>query len=222
MSLKKFAVLMISCAFLYGISGNTAAAAENTTITNNQAAQPQVAAPAENDKKEPVNDVAVSPAPGTPAPKVTAQPKAQKKAVTKKAVKKSSKKSYTKADLRLMAAIINCEAGAESYQGKIAVGIVVMNRVHSRQFPNTVRKVIYQKHQFSPVRNGSLKKRLRQYDSGKTNSSQWKACISAAKKTLSGQKTIVYKGKVKSMKNYKFFSVKLRGARIRLGGHRFK
>lgn len=220
MSLKRIAVLMITCAFLYGLSGNTAAAAEN--ITNNQVAQPQVTAPGEDDKKESVKDVTISPAPVTPAPQVTAAPKNQNKAPAKKRVKKSSKKPYTKAELRLMAAIINCETGAESYQGKLAVGIVVMNRVHSRQFPNTVKKVIYQKYQFSPVRNGSLKKRLRQYDQGRTKSSQWRSCISAAKKTLSGQKTIVYKGKVKSMKNYKFFSVSLRGARMRLGGHRFK
>ena len=68
--------------------------------------------------------------------------------------KTSSKKSYKKSDLRLMASIINCEAGGESYQGKLAVGIVVMNRVSSKAFPNTIRKVIYQRGQFSPVRNG--------------------------------------------------------------------
>ena len=59
--------------------------------------------------------------------------------------KTSSKKSYKKSDLRLMASIINCEAGGESYQGKLAVGIVVMNRVSSKAFPNTIRKVIYQR-----------------------------------------------------------------------------
>lgn len=57
-----------------------------------------------------------------------------------------------------MASIINCEAGGESYQGQVAVGIVVMNRVRSKQFPNTIRKVIYQRGQFSPVRNGMLRK----------------------------------------------------------------
>lgn len=66
-----------------------------------------------------------------------------------------------------MASIINCEAGAEPYQGKLAVGVVVMNRIKSRSFPNTLKKVIYQKYQFSPVRNGSLNKRLRQYDGRK-------------------------------------------------------
>lgn len=230
MSFKKFAMLMISCAVLYGISGNTASAATTDGITNNQTVQ-QTSQPAEEEGKKDMGDVpVVTVAPqATVAPKVTAQPSAVKsntvskgKKKTKKTAKKSAKKSYTKAELRLMAAIINCEAGAESYQGKLAVGIVIMNRVRSNKFPNTVKKVVYQKGQFSPVRNGSLRKRLSQYDRGKTGSSQWKSCISAAKKTLSGQKTIVYKGKVKSMKKYKFFSVRLRGAKMRLGGHRFK
>lgn len=121
-----------------------------------------------------------------------------------------------------MAAIINCEAGAESYQGKLAVGIVIMNRVQSKQFPNTIRKVVYQRGQFSPVRNGSLNKRLAQYDAGKTGGAQWKDCIKAAKAVLEGQTSITYKGNKKSLKGYYFFSVYLSGARFRLGGHRFK
>ena len=137
-------------------------------------------------------------------------------------VKASAKAKYTKSELRLMASIINCEAGVESFQGKLAVGIVVMNRVESKAFPNTIKKVIYQKNQFSPVRNGMLNKMLKQYDAGKTNTAQWKSCISAAKKVLNGQRTIVYKGKVKSLKGYHFFSAVLPGARIKLGGHSFK
>lgn len=228
MCIKKFAMLTISCAVLYVFSGNTASAATADSITNHQITAQQETEQVQEEKNDAADNgsVAVTSAPQvTPVPKVTPQP-VKKKTVSpakKKKVKKSSKKrAYTKAELRLMASIINCEAGAESYQGKLAVGIVIMNRVRSKQFPNTVKKVVYQKHQFSPVRNGSLKKKLRQYDRGKTKSSQWKSCISAAKKTLSGQKTIVYKGKVKNMKSYKFFSVKLRGARMRLGGHRFK
>lgn len=149
----------------------------------------------------------------------TSSKETKKKTTTKK---KSSKKKYSKADLRLMASIINCEAGSEPYQGKIAVGIVVMNRVSSKAFPNSIKGVIYQRGQFSPVRNGSLKKRLRQYDSKRTGSKQWKSCISAAKKVLQGQKTILYKGRTKNMKSYHFFSVYLSGARMKLGGHRFK
>ena len=116
----------------------------------------------------------------------------------------------------------NCEAGSEPYQGKVAVGIVVMNRVSSKSFPNSIKGVIYQKGQFSPVRNGSLKKRLKQYDAKRTGSKQWKSCISAAKRVLQGQKTILYRGKTKNMKSFHFFSVYLAGARMKLGGHKFK
>ena len=57
-------------------------------------------------------------------------------------------------DAALLAALIQCEAGGESYEGKIAVGSVVMNRVRSSHFPNTVAGVIYQGGQFSPVASG--------------------------------------------------------------------
>lgn len=145
-----------------------------------------------------------------------------KKAKSKLKSKKRSKSNYTKADLRLMSSIINCEAGIEPYQGKLAVGIVVMNRIRSKIFPNTLKGVIYQSGQFSPVRNGSLRKRLSQYDSGRIKSKQWKSCISAARKVLNGQRTILYRGKEKNMNSFHFFSVGLRGARMSLGGHKFK
>ena len=140
--------------------------------------------------------------------------KASNKKTTKakKTTKKRKKKKYSKSDLRLMASIINC----------VAVGIVVMNRVSSKSFPNSIKGVIYQKGQFSPVRNGSLKKRLKQYDAKRTGSKQWKSCISAAKRVLQGQKTILYRGKTKNMKSFHFFSVYLAGARMKLGGHKFK
>lgn len=64
--------------------------------------------------------------------------------------------SISQADLDLMAAIIECEAGGEPYEGKIGVGAVVMNRVRSSQFPNTISEVIYQSGQFSPVASGKL------------------------------------------------------------------
>ena len=53
--------------------------------------------------------------------------------------------------------IINAESGNQPLQGKIAVGNVVMNRVASSIFPNSVRDVIYQRNQFTPVQNGSIK-----------------------------------------------------------------
>lgn len=62
--------------------------------------------------------------------------------------------TFAAGDIDLLAAIIECEAGGESYTGKVAVGNVVMNRVKSAVFPNTVLEVIYQNKQFSPVGSG--------------------------------------------------------------------
>lgn len=59
-------------------------------------------------------------------------------------------------ELDLLAAIIECEAGGESHTGKVAVGAVVLNRVRSGSFPNTITEVVYQSGQFSPVASGKL------------------------------------------------------------------
>lgn len=139
-------------------------------------------------------------------------------------VKKAKKKpSYTKAELRLMSSIIFCEANIEPYAGKLAVGIVVMNRVASKDFANSVKGVIYERGQFSPVRNGALKRALARYDAGKFTSKNEKQCIKAAKLALEGKKTVTLSGgKRLNMKSYHFFSVYLRGARLKIKGHRFK
>lgn len=153
---------------------------------------------------------------------INTKKKIKKTKVKIQIAKAKARNNYSGSDLRLMSSIINCEAGIEPYQGKIAVGIVVMNRIKSKSFPNTLEGVIYQSGQFSPVTNGSLRKRLAQYDAGRIRSKQWKSCISAAKKVLNGQRTILYNGKTKNMSSYHFFSVGLRGARLSLGGHKFK
>ena len=57
-------------------------------------------------------------------------------------------------DLDMLAAIIYCEAGSEGYDGQLAVGAVVMNRVRSSSYPNSIMGVIYQSGQFSPVASG--------------------------------------------------------------------
>ncbi|WP_202079847.1 cell wall hydrolase [Caldalkalibacillus salinus] len=57
-------------------------------------------------------------------------------------------------ELELLARIIYVEAGYEPFKGQVAVGNVVMNRVESAYFPNSIRDVIYQPNQFTPVRNG--------------------------------------------------------------------
>lgn len=61
---------------------------------------------------------------------------------------------FANGDLDLMAAMIECEAGGESYTGKVAVGAVILNRVRSPKFPSTVLEVLMQNRQFSPVASG--------------------------------------------------------------------
>ena len=200
---KKFAmfVLMIGMLFSFGLVQQTTVSADSAvTVSENTT---------ENNTKTPARTKQVK--------KTIAKSKKTKKSKVKK-----TRAKYKKSDLRLMASIINCEAGGESYQGQVAVGIVVMNRVRSKQFPNTIRKVIYQRGQFSPVRNGMLRKKLAQYDAGKIRSRQWKSCIKAAKTALNGQTIVKIKGKTRSMKGVRFFSVGLPNAKFRLGGHRFK
>lgn len=66
--------------------------------------------------------------------------------------------AYYDADtLYWLSHIINAESGNQPLRGKIAVGNVVMNRVASSIFPNNVYDVIYQRNQFTPVQNGSIK-----------------------------------------------------------------
>ena len=86
-------------------------------------------------------------------------------------------------ELKLFANIIYCEAGSESYVGKVAVGNVIMNRVKSASQPNTITEVVYAKGQFSPVRNGSLQRAL---SSDKADA----ACYQAAIEALAGAQPV--------------------------------
>ena len=81
-------------------------------------------------------------------------------------------------DLTLLAAIIECEAGGESYECQLAVGAAVINRVKSGSYPNSISGVIYQKGQFGPASSGKLARKL----SGRISSS----CYSAAQEAMSG------------------------------------
>jgi len=86
----------------------------------------------------------------------------------------------TDADTKLLlAALIHCEAGGESYEGQLAVGAVVMNRVRSSAYPDTVHGVIYASGQFTPALNGKVNRVL---ESGKI----YPSCIQAAEEALSG------------------------------------
>ncbi len=68
-------------------------------------------------------------------------------------VTKNPAYSYTQAELDLLAKLIFHEAGGECYEGQVAVGAVVLNRVRAQGFPNNIYDVIYAKNQFSPVRS---------------------------------------------------------------------
>lgn len=85
-------------------------------------------------------------------------------------------------DLALLAALIYCEAGGESYEGQLAVGSVVINRVRSSYYPNSISGVIYQSGQFSPVASGRLATVL---GSGMATPS----CTQAAQEVLAGNIT---------------------------------
>ncbi|MBO6149826.1 MAG: cell wall hydrolase [Clostridium sp.] len=79
-------------------------------------------------------------------------------------------------EIKLLAAIIEAEAGGEPYEGQIAVGAVVLNRVDSSRFPGSISGVIYQSGQFTPATNGSLAHAL---SHGPKSS-----CVKAAKEAL--------------------------------------
>ncbi|HEX3031655.1 MAG TPA: cell wall hydrolase [Bacillota bacterium] len=70
--------------------------------------------------------------------------------------------SYKPEEVNMLARLITAEAGGESYEAQVAVGAVVINRVQSRIFPNSLRGVIYQvedgHYQFTPVLNGFINK----------------------------------------------------------------
>lgn len=86
-------------------------------------------------------------------------------------------------DLRLLAALIQCEAGGETSNGKLAVGAVVMNRVRSGAYPNTISGVIFASGQFTPALNGKV---ARVYTNGNISDS----CYEAAQAAINGETNV--------------------------------
>lgn len=78
-------------------------------------------------------------------------------AITDKAAEASTR--YSHEDLMLLARLIHGEARGESYKGQVAVGAVVLNRVESSSYPNSLKGVIYQRNQFDAVRDGQINMR---------------------------------------------------------------
>lgn len=85
-------------------------------------------------------------------------------------------------DVELLAALIECEAGSTNYEGMLAVGSVVVNRMNHRSYPNTLRGVIYQSGQFTPALNGKVDRVLAR---GVKSS-----CVTAARDALSGKNNV--------------------------------
>lgn len=67
----------------------------------------------------------------------------------------AEEKPYTDSDLDLISRVITHESGNQPLMGKMAVGNVILNRVSSSSFPNTVSEVIYQKNQFPGATNAT-------------------------------------------------------------------
>lgn len=84
---------------------------------------------------------------------------------------------------KLLASIIFCEAGNQSFTGQVAVGAVVLNRMANEAYPDTMEEVIYQPGQFCPAGSGWLD-RVRSTD-GYTESS-----MQAAEAALAGENPI--------------------------------
>lgn len=82
----------------------------------------------------------------------------------------------------LLAALIQCESGGESYEGQVAVGAVVMNRLRSGGYPNSMQGVIYASGQFTPAMNGKV---ARVAEKGPKAS-----CIQAAQEAINGASNV--------------------------------
>ena len=118
-----------------------------------------------------------------------------------------SEVSFGDGDRYLLANLIYCEAGGESYSGQVAVGSVVMNRVLSSVYPDTVTGVIYQSGQFSPVASGRLALALAE---GRATAS----CYQAADEVMGGTTNVG---------NCVYFRTPVEGIepKYRIGGHIF-
>lgn len=135
---------------------------------------------------------------------------AEEQALSKLAAQSSwrdiSEVQFEESDRYLLANLIYCEAGGEPYAGQLAVGAVVINRVLSSVYPNTVTGVIYQKYQFSPVGSGRLALAMSQ---NKATAS----CYKAADEAMAGQTNVG---------NCVYFRTPIPGLTgIQIGGHIF-
>lgn len=123
------------------------------------------------------------------AARKAAEEEAARKAAEEAARQAGSSARYDEAmsasadDQTLLAAIIYCEAGNQPHDGKVGVGAVILNRVRSGSFPNSIRAVIYQRGQFGPAITGKLDRVL-------ASGNIPEACYQAAADALAGYNPI--------------------------------
>lgn len=88
---------------------------------------------------------------------------------------KPSSGNYSSSDLYLMAKAIYAEGRGESYTGQVAIGAVIMNRLKSPDFPNTISGIIYQKGAFTAVADGQINLEPNQtaYDAARDAMNGW-------------------------------------------------
>ncbi len=96
--------------------------------------------------------------------------------------------SYSKEDLKLLACLVQAEAGSQTFEGKLAVANIVLNRVKSGDFPDSIENVIYSPGQFTVASSGSLRKQLDSYTNYNSNSQL--LSIKAAQQALEGANNI--------------------------------
>lgn len=68
--------------------------------------------------------------------------------------------SGSSSDIQLLSRAINGEARGEPYEGQVAIGAVILNRVKDSRFPNTIAGVIYQSGAFTAVSDGQINKAM--------------------------------------------------------------
>ena len=95
----------------------------------------------------------------------------------------AEKAAALQAEKELLASLIFCEAGNQPYEGQVAVGAVVLNRVKSSVYPNSVSEVIYQSGQFSPAMSGWL-------DRVRANAGYSESALQAAEDALNGSNPV--------------------------------
>lgn len=102
----------------------------------------------------------------------------EEKAAKERQEAEEAAESASASDVAILAALVQLEAGGESYEGKLAVASVVMNRVRSGAYPNSVSGVVYQSGQFPPASSARMAQLVANGASAD--------CVKAAKQAIGG------------------------------------